>query len=262
MTAWASGLYGGVVTHRRFTPRAHFLRYRLFMLLLDLDELDALSNDLRLFAHNRISLLSLHDADHGDGSGPLRPQVEAQLKAAGLPSDGPIRLLCLPRVLGYVFNPLSIYFCHRRDGALAAILYEVSNTFGDRHGYLIPVEGDGPVRQACDKALYVSPFLAMDLAYDFKVVPPGEDIGVNIDVSRKRQRVLNAAFAGKRRDLTDTAILRAWLAHPLLTLKVIVGIHWEALKLWLKGATFHRRPAAPAHPVSFKNVPLIPGDWG
>ena len=249
---WRSALYDGVVTHERFAPRVHALRYRIFMMLADLDELDALDQSLRLFSHNRFNLLSFHDADYGDRSGaPLRPQVEAHLAAGGIEAGGAIRLLCLPRVLGYVFNPLSLYFCHRPDGALAAILYEVSNTFGDRHSYLIPVTGEGPVRQACDKALYVSPFMDMDLAYAFKVVPPGEAVSVQIEVTGKDGRLLSAAFAGDRRPISDAALLRAWASHPLLTAKVVAGIHWEALILWLKGMKLRQRPAAPSAPVSF-----------
>src|ERR1700729_4075058 len=141
-------LSAGTVTHRRVRPRPHRLRYRVFWMLLDLDEIDRLPASLRLFSHNRFNALSFFDADHGDGSGrPLRDQVEDQLQAAGLATDGgAIRLLCMPRIFGYGFNPLSVYFCYRPDGLLAAVLYEVHNTFGERHGYLIRVEpGAGAV---------------------------------------------------------------------------------------------------------------------
>ena len=139
-----STLYAGIVTHRRVRPRPHRLRYRVFWMLLDLDEIGQLPRRLRLFSHNRFNALSFFDTDHGDGSGrPLRDQVEGHLRAAGLATDGgAIRLFCMPRVFGYGFNPLSVYFCYQRDGSLAALLYEVHNTFRERHSYLIPVERD------------------------------------------------------------------------------------------------------------------------
>ena len=139
MTVPASAIYAGLVTHLRLRPRRHALRYRLFQLLIDLDDLPKLDRHLRLFSRGRFNLISFHDKDHGDGRGDLRAYVEGVLKDAAIPFDGgAIRILCLPRVLGYVFNPISLYFCHARSGALRAILYEVNNTFGQRHSYLFP----------------------------------------------------------------------------------------------------------------------------
>ncbi len=161
------------VMHQRLRPRRHRLRYRIFSLLLDLDELDGLAARLWLFSHNRFNLFSFADRDHGNGSTePLRAQIEHQLTAAGIaPDGGPIRLLTMPRVLGYVFNPLSVYFCYRRAGALAAIVYEVNNTFGERHNYLVPVSGEstGMIYQECVKQLFVSPFLDTEMNYSFRV---------------------------------------------------------------------------------------------
>ena len=165
----ASALYRGGVTHRRLRPRDHRLNYRVFWLLLDLAEIDDLDRRLRLFSRNRFNLLSFHDRDHGDGSGAaLRPQVEAWLERAGVALEGgPIRLLTMPRVLGYVFNPISLYYCHRADGRLAAVVYEVTSTFGVRHAYVIPVpvedQAAGLIRQGAAKALYVSPFMGMEM---------------------------------------------------------------------------------------------------
>ena len=137
----ASSLYVGSVMHRRTRPRVHHFRYAAFWLLLDLDELPRLSAKLRLLSHNGSNLFSIFDEDHGDGSStPLRLQVERQLREAGVDTTGiRISLLCLPRTFGYCFNPLSIYFCHRADGALAALIYQVHNTFGERHSYVLPV---------------------------------------------------------------------------------------------------------------------------
>ena len=244
-----SALYAGVVTHLRRRPRRHNLRYRVMQGLFDLDELPALDRKLRLFGHNRAAPISFHDKDHGDGSGELRPWVEAQLRAAGLDGDwGALRLLCMPRMLGYVFNPLSVYFCHEPGGRLAAILYEVNNTFGQRHAYVLPAdEASGTIRQGCDKAFYVSPFMPMDLRYDFRIVPPGARVGVEVAARDADGPLLDARFLGARRSLTDLALLRALIAYPAMTLNVVLAIHWEAVRLWLKGLRLAPRPSrAPA----------------
>lgn len=247
----ASGLYAGVVSHTRLRPRRHALRYRIFMLLLDLDELPALDRGLKLFSVGRFNLTSFNPRRHGDGSAtPLKAQVEAQLQAAGIAHGGPVRLLAMPRILGGGFNPLSVFFCHRPDGTLSALLYEVNNTFGERHSYLIPAEPGQIVRQACDKGFYVSPFMDMDLSYAFRVRPPAEMVQVLIDVDDAEGRLLSTGFAAERRELTDRAVLGAWLTHPWMTLGVLGAIHWEALKIWLKGETVRVRPAKPAWAVT------------
>jgi DUF1365 family protein len=249
----ASALYAGSVVHERLRPRRHRLRYRVFWLLLDLDEIETLDRRLRLFSHGRWNLLSFRGDDYGPnpspgpGREPLRTQIEDQLRTVGIePDGGPIAVLTMPRVLGYAFNPLSVYFCRRRDGGLAAIVYEVNNTFGQRHSYVAPVDGDGAIQQRVDKAFYVSPFLDMDLAYEFRVSPPGEHVALSILASDREGVVLSATLEGTRRPLTDAAILRACLAFPFVTLAVIAGIHWEALRIWLKGVRLRRRPPPPA----------------
>lgn len=247
-----SSLYAGVVTHVRLRPKRHRLRYRMVQCLFDLDALAELDKRLKLFGHNRAAVFSFHDKDHGDGSGDLRAEIDRRLASAGLPTGGRIQLLCLPRILGYAFNPLSVYFCHAPDGRLAAILYEVSNTFGERHSYLIPVaDGDRtPVRQSCDKSFYVSPFMDMALRYDFTVTPPGEAVGVKVAVSDGEGLLLDTVFAGQRRPMTDTTLAWSMIAFPLMTLKVVAGIHWEALRLWLKGVRLKPKPAPPAAPMT------------
>ena len=257
MSEFASCIYNGTVMHRRTRPRRHQLSYTVTSFLLDLDELPLLDRAVTGFAYNRFSLFSFHDRDHGPGTGePLRPWVEQQLVRAGISLDGgPIRLLCYPRTLGYVFNPISIYFCYRQSGGtetLAAILYEVTNTFRERHGYLIPVEStDGEIiRQTCAKELYVSPFIDMDMIYNFQIRPPGEEFAVGIQETDKEGTLLYASFSGHRRPLTSRASLLSFLRFPLLTLKVIGGIHWEALKLWLKGVPLVHHPRPPDEPVS------------
>ena len=171
-----AALYVGAVMHQRFAPRRHRLRYAMFQVLFDIDETPNLARRLRLFSHNAFNIVSFHDRDHGDGrESPLRGWVEETLGRAGMPIEGGrILLLCMPRILGHVFNPLSIYFCHDRDGGLTAMLYEVNNTFGERHSYLIPVSNpaERPIRQSCAKAFHVSPFMDMTMTYDFQITRP------------------------------------------------------------------------------------------
>jgi DUF1365 family protein len=231
--------------HRRLRPRRHQFRYRAFWILLDLDDLARLSTQLRLFSHNRLNLFSLHDADHGDGSAtPLRLQIERQLATAGVNIEGgAIRLMCMPRTFGYSFNPLSAYFCHRADGSLAAIVYQVHNTFAERHSYVMPVDATSrSVHQACRKSFYVSPFLEMDLRYEFRVVLADEHVVVAIRVASSNETVMHAGLQGQRRALTDRALLAMLLTIPAVTLKVMAAIHWEAVRLWLKGIRFTAAP--------------------
>jgi uncharacterized protein len=252
-----STLYIGSVMHRRVRPRPHRLRYRVFWMLLDLDEIEQLPRRLRLFSHNRFNAVSFFGADHGDGSDrPLRAQVEEHLKSAGIvPDGGPIRLFCMPRLFGYGFNPLSVYFCYQRDGSLAAILYEVHNTFRERHSYLIPVDRNAGasgavIEQHCRKGFYVSPFMDMDMNYTFRVAVPDQRVMVAIRAADKDGLLLAAALTGERMALTDGALLRVLATYPLLTLKVIGAIHWHALRLMLKGLKLRLRPQPPAAPVT------------
>lgn len=253
-----SALYVGRVTHQRLRPARHRLDYRLFTLLIDLDELPALDRRLRLFSLNRFNLFSLHESDYGAvrGTG-LREHVERQLREAGLPGGGAIRLLGMPRILGHVFNPLSVFYCHAPDGALQAVLYEVHNTFGERHAYLIPVDaGEGrseQIAQQCEKRFHVSPFMALDMRYGFGLALPRADrpgLRIDIEACDADGPLLHARLDAQRRPLGDRALLRVFLSHPLLTLKVVAAIHWEALRLWRKGVRLHPRPAPPARPVT------------
>lgn len=253
MIAISTALYFGRVIHDRLRPRRHRFSYKVFWVLFDLDELPGLDRSCRLFSFNRLNLFSLLEKDHGPGNGkPLRPWVEEQLAAAGLDiSGGPIRLLCNPRILGYVFNPLSIYFCYRPDGRLAAVIYEVNNTFGDRHCYLLPAEPrDGVVEHGCPKRLFVSPFIDMEAAYRFRLTMRGEALSVTINEHDSGGHLLHTNFSGLRKDFDDRKLISAFVLYPLLTFKIILGIHWEALKLWLKRIRFKPRPAPPPALVS------------
>lgn len=249
-----SRLYVGHVVHRRLRPIGHNLRYRCFWMLLDLDELPDLGRTMRLFAYNRPGLVSFHDRDHGDGKPVgLRGHVEASLAQAGIGfSCGAVRLLCMPRIAGYGFNPLSIFFCHGQDGELRAIMWEVSNTFGERHSYLIEVENssNGVVKQHCAKRFFVSPFLDQDLTYDFRVSGPGDDVSLVIRASDREGPLLLASLTGQARDFSDANLFGLLLQQPFLTLKVIAAIHWEAFRLWLKRVGIRRKPPKPEYPVT------------
>ena len=247
-----SALYSGQVMHHRLRPREHTLRYRVFWMLLDLDELDQMSRSLRFFSRNRFNLMGFHDADHGDGSEtPLRVQATRLLERRGVDiGSGAIRLLTMPRVLGYVFNPISLYYCHRPDGALAAMIYEVTSTFRERRAYVLPVAPEdgrvGRIDQATGKGLYVSPFMDMDMRYAFKGSVPDDRLDLAIDGLDSQGLLIATAMRGRRRALGDRALLAAMAAMPLLTIKVVAAIHWEALKLWLKGVPLTRKPPAEA----------------
>lgn len=248
-----NGLYCGQVTHARLSPRRHNLAYRIFMVRLDLDT--PAPAQTRLFSLNRFNLLSVHERDHGDGSRtPLRQQIAARLEQAGLAAAAAhIEMLAMPRILGRVFNPLTVYFCRDQEGRLSAVVYEVNNTFGERHNYMIAAGAErqgGAVAQGAPKMFHVSPFMDMDLDYRFDVSPPDQTVALRIAVTRSGEPVLNAAFTARGRPMTDAGLLRAWLTHPWQTLGVLAAIHWEALKIVLMGFRYRPKPAAPAAPVT------------
>ncbi len=255
--SYNSQIYEGSVMHRRLAPRVHHFRYDVFWLLLDLDEIEKLAKELRWFSYNRFNLFSFHDRDHGDGSEvPVREQIRSKLAKSGIEAEK-ILLFCMPRTLGYAFNPLSIFFCYGADGKLIAIVHEVHNTSGERHSYVFPVEENArTLRQSCRKEFYVSPFLDMDLRYDFRIVGPDERIAVAITASDRSGPMLCAALAGERHALSDRALWRAFLRIPFVTLKVIGAIHWQALKLWRKNIAIRPRPASPGTELDKRrNVP-------
>lgn len=246
--SWKSAIFAGEVVHQRHRPKKHSLRYKVFTLLIDLDELPLLDQKLRLFGHNRAALLSVHDKDHGLGeTGELKNWVARHLTDAGLKiADLRVTMLCYPRIFGYVFNPLTVYFCHSGKGELEAILYEVENTFHERHTYIIPASpnSDGSLRHSCAKEMYVSPFVPMECQYHFKILPPTDKILVAINETDQDGALLYAAFSGRRQVLSDKALLKTLMTYPLMTLKVMGAIHWEALKLWAKGVPLHRHRKA------------------
>ena len=250
----AACLYSCQVMHRRLVAPFYRFVYRVFYLLLDIDRIDAAAQGMRLFSHNRFNLLAFHDRDHGDGSGRLRPWVESVLAGAGIElAGGRIRLLALPRLLGHAFNPISLWYCEHRDGSLRAVIAEVRNTFGEQHCYLLSADGAAmpyEMRHEKDKCFHVSPFFDLVGRYRFSLGEPGERVRVAIHETREGQPILDATVAGERLALRDAAILKLVALMPLMTLKVVAGIHWEALKIWLRGGKFHRKPEPPSVEVS------------
>jgi uncharacterized protein len=237
----AAALYFGDVMHARLKPIGHRFSYRVMSLLIDLDRLEEADRQSTLFGVNRPALYSFSEADHGnrDGSA-LRLYARQRAAEHGVDlTDGRVQLLCYPRLFGYTFNPLSVYFCYRADGELALMIYEVRNTFGDIHPYVLPVRpGEVSVaglRQAQDKLFYVSPFIGMAMRYRFRVSLPGERIKLRILETDREGPLLAATFNGRRHALTSAALARSFLALPLVTFKIVAAIHWEALRLWLKG---------------------------
>ncbi len=228
--------------HARLKPMGHRFSYRVMSLLIDLDRLTEADRLSRLFGVNRAALYSFHESDHGarDGS-PLRAYAQRCAAEHGIDlSGGRVLLLCYPRLLGYTFNPLSVYFCYRASGELALLIYEVRNTFGDIHAYVLPVKpgemSRAGVRQQQDKLFYVSPFIEMAMRYHFRVLPPGERVQLRILETDRDGPLLAATFTGRRRALSTGQLWRAFFALPLVTVKIVAAIHWEALRLWLKGA--------------------------
>lgn len=239
----AGAIYAGHVMHMRLRPRPHRFRYSHFAFLLDVDRIEETAARLRMFAANRFGLFAHHDADHGprDGS-PLRPWVEARLAEAGRPRPARIRLMALPRVLGYVFNPLSVYYCEDAEGRLESLIYEVKNTFGAQIPYVVDASGHGARRHRAGKAMFVSPFIDMDQTYRFDILPPADRLSIRIKQGDADGDLLIATQSGTRRDLTDGALARLTLEFPLGALKVILAIHWQALRLAIKRAPFRRYP--------------------
>ncbi|WP_428428750.1 DUF1365 domain-containing protein [Pararhizobium sp.] len=247
----AAVLYAGQVMHQRMKPVGHRFSYDVFSLMIDLDRLEEADGMSGIFSVNRRNLLSFHEKDHsGDSGVSLRSYVDALLAKNGLPvRPARVLLVCYPRILGLVFNPLAVYYAYGEDGALSAMVYEVRNTFGERHTYVCPIGlddvSDAGVRQQCDKLFHVSPFIPMAMRYQFRMLPPGQEIRWRILETDKVGPLLAATFSGVQVPLQTGKILRLVARIPHLTLKIVAGIHWEALKLWIKGVRYIPRPQAP-----------------
>lgn len=253
-------LYRGSIMHMRLHPFRHRFSYRAFTLLLDIDRLEEMARGLRLLRLDRFGLMAFHRRDHGprDGSD-LRPWVEEKLREAGRPAPARIRLLSFPRILGYAFNPLSVYFCEDADGQLESVIYEVKNTFGDQHAYVLAAPGspDGAHRHSERKDFFVSPFIGLDQTYHFTIRQPDERLALKIrQHDGAGQPWLIATQTGTCRALTDRNLLKLWLCHPLMTFKVFGAIHWQALRLAIKGAEFRPYRGGYPHKSGHGEAPL------
>ena len=238
-----SVIYNGKVIHRRFKPKEHYFKYNVFSLLIDLGELEIIQNKIKIFSYNKFNIISFYDTDHGQRDGTsLKKWIIKNLKDIGINNENiQIKLLCYPRIFGYVFNPLSVFFIYDQNSRLISILYEVKNTFGEQHTYIFKTDNDKTIINNCSKKFHVSPFIEMECHYYFRVLKPSDKISVIIDQSDKDGKLLYASQDGNARELNEKNLLISYISHPLMTLKIIVAIHYEALKLWLKGIKFVKK---------------------
>ncbi len=239
-----SYIYNGNVIHKRFKPKEHFFKYKVFSLLIDLSELNELNDSLKFFSLNKFNLISFYEKDHGERDGSsLLEWVKYNLRSNKISTENiRVKLLCYPRILGYVFNPLSIFFIYDKNESLISILYEVKNTFGEQHTYVFKVEGNNKlIQNNCSKKFHVSPFIEMECNYFFRILYPCEKLSVVIDQYDKEGKILFASQDGERSDFTSKNLMKSYLKHPLMTFKIISAIHFEAFKLWIKGIKFIKK---------------------
>ena len=250
-----SSIYNGTVIHKRFKPKIHFFKYKVFSLLIDLSELDILDKRINFFSYNKFNLISFFDKDHGERDGSsLIKWVKKNLTDNQIDAEEiKIRLLCYPRILGYVFNPLSVFYIYNNNEKLISILYEVKNTFGEQHTYIFKIENDNLLQHNCEKKFHVSPFIEMNCNYFFRILKPSEKISVIIDQYQSNEKILFASQDGKRADLTSAELMKSYLKHPLMTFKIISAIHFEAFKLWTKGIKFIKKKLKIKNNITFEN---------
>ena len=248
-----SCIYNGVVTHTRFKPVKHFLKYNTFSLLIDLDEIKDLDQKNIIFSYNKFNIFSFYNKDHGDRDGKsLKDWVYDKLRIFKINSNiNKIKLLCYPRIFGYVFNPLSIFYCYENN-SLKAIFYEVKNTFNEQHTYVFETNNSDRIEQSCKKKFYVSPFMDMNTYYDFKLINPGEQLFVSIKQTDKEGIILSAVQTGDKKKFNFKQLLTNLFKYPLMTIKIISAIHFEAFLLWKKGAIYRSRNKKIKNNLSFE----------
>jgi len=248
-------IYNGKVVHRRFKPKEHYFKYNVFSLLIDLDELDLIQNKIKIFSYNKFNIISFFDIDHGPRDGTsLKKWILKNLKNIGvIENDVQVKLLCYPRIFGYVFNPLSVFFIYDQYSKLISILYEVKNTFGEQHTYIFKTDDNKTIKNNCTKKFHVSPFIEMECNYYFRVLQPSETISVVIDQSDKDGKLLYASQDGKAKEFNEKNLIISYISHPLMTFKIIAAIHYEALKLWLKGIKFVKKKLKIKNNISIEN---------
>ena len=249
-----SCLYVGSVIHKRFKPKEHFFKYKVFSLYLDLDEIAEVQKKIPFFSYNKFNLISFYDKDHGERDGSsLKLWVKKKLNEVGIANEiKSVNLLCYPRIFGYVFNPLSIFFVFDKYSSLISIMYEVKNTFGEQHTYIFKTKDNNLIKNHCDKKFHVSPFMDLNSTYNFKILKPGNKLSVIIDQRDSDGKLLFASQDGEKIELNTKNLLISYLKHPLMTFKVISAIHFEALRLWVKRIKFIKKVIKIKNNVSFE----------
>lgn len=254
MSLLSHSLYESEVMHRRYTPMSYRFKYGVFSLMVNIDRLGHLSKHSWLLSYNRFNAFSFHEKDHGDRDGSsLRKWVNKQLSSQNInPNNTQVMLHCFPRVFGYTFNPLSLWYVFR-DEKIIAVICEVSNTFGESHSYFLHDGGAAlslPVQASKKKIFHVSPFMDMDMFYHFTITKPEETLSIVINEYQNDEKILVATQSGQRKTLNSQRLLWFLIKYPLLTMKVMFLIHWNALKIWIKGGKFHRKPLLPEQEIS------------
>ena len=252
----SSCIYNGQVIHKRFKPKEHFFKYKVFSLLLDLSELSLLDNELKIFSYNKFNILSFYDIDHGPRDGTsLISWVKENLNSNNINSNEiKIKLLCYPRVWGYIFNPLSIFFVYDKNSKLISILYEVKNTFGEQHTYVFKIDKDNQLfEHSCKKKFHVSPFIEMNCLYYFKILKPTDKLLVVINQNDDSGKLLFASQDGLKNELNNKNLMISYISNPLMSFKIIGAIHFEALKLWIKGIKLVKKKFKIKNNITFES---------
>jgi len=251
-----SSIYNGQVIHKRFKPKVHSFRYDVFSLLIDLSELETLDKQVNFFSYNKFNWISFYDKDHGDRDGSsLINWVQKNLRKNKISTENiKIKILCYPRIFGFVFNPLSVFYVYNSNENLISILYEVKNTFGEQHTYIFRIEKDANlIQNNCSKKFHVSPFIQMNCNYFFRLLKPGNKISVIIDQYENEDKILYASQDGIRTDFNTKYLVKSFLNHPLMTFKIIIAIHYEAFKLWSKGIKFIKKKIKIKNNITIEN---------
>jgi len=256
MKNFSSCIYSGSITHKRFKPKKIFFSYNTFSLLIDLNEIKDLDKKIKFFSYNKFNILSFYNVDHGprDGSSLSKWVKKNLIKAKINIKKGSIKLLCFPRFFGYVFNPLSIFYCYDEKSNLKAVLYEVKNTFNEQHTYVFRSKSKSNlILHKCSKKFYVSPFINMKTFYNFRLSKPKNRIDILIKQTDVAGPLLIAHQVGKRLSLNSQNLFYQFLKHPLMSFKVIGAIHFEAFRLWLKGVKLVKKKINLKNNLSFEN---------
>ena len=251
-----SSIYNGQVIHKRFKPKVHSFRYDVFSLLIDLSELEKLDKQVNFFSYNKFNWISFYDKDHGDRDGSsLINWVQKNLRKNNISTENiKIKILCYPRIFGFVFNPLSVFYVYNSNENLISILYEVKNTFGEQHTYIFRIEKDANlIQNNCSKKFHVSPFIQMNCNYFFRLLKPGNKISVIIDQYENEDKILYASQDGIRTAFNTKYLIKSFLNHPLMTFKIILAIHYEAFKLWSKGIKFIKKKIKIKNNITIEN---------